>query len=162
MARKTAATIVLLLLASAPVWAGGARPIWVTEVCPGGVEIQLSPGAIVVLDLVVEEAPDGTVTVYDSAVPDRKAVGRCGPLCLETGETGACRIDETTPLASLTLSCSGGKHKVKTGNDEGTCVVQLNAAGQATGATCDDGAGNSAEANCTSGCLQTTGSGDCD
>ena len=161
IARLISLSFILLLCAALPSLAADPRPIWVTEECPGETDIYLTPGPVLVVDLVVDTDPDGTVTVYDSTNPDHSASGRCGSLCLSSGKTGACHPGGTGPLAELEISCAGSDYKLKTGNDDGNCTTELSQSGSVTSASCDDGAGNSATATCASGCTGSSGSGSC-
>jgi hypothetical protein len=59
--------------------------------------------------------------------------------------------------ASVDLVCGGKTYTVSTGNKSGECKT----GGNGNNGLCDDGHGNSAEVNCSSGCSSAKGSGSC-
>jgi hypothetical protein len=59
--------------------------------------------------------------------------------------------------ASLDLKCGDTNYTVSTGNKGGECA----SGGNGNNAMCDDGKGNTAEVNCSSGCKSSKGSGSC-
>ena len=59
--------------------------------------------------------------------------------------------------ASVDLVCGSRTYTVSTGNKSGDCKT----GGNGNNAICDDGHGNGAEINCSSGCASAKGSGSC-
>jgi|SRR5215467_3640467 len=59
--------------------------------------------------------------------------------------------------ASIDLSCGDKTYTVSTGNKQGECQ----SGGTGNNALCDDGHGNKAEVNCSTGCKSSFGSGSC-
>lgn len=72
-------------------------------------------------------------------------------------------------MASTSVTCpgpGGDTFDLSTGSPSGNCSVSYDEHGNATGASCDDGAGNTSAVNCAlnegaGGCTTTTGSGTC-
>ncbi len=62
-------------------------------------------------------------------------------------------------FASVDLVCGGTTYTVSTGNSNKGAECQ--AGGNGNNALCDDGQGNKAEVNCSSGCKSAAGSGSC-
>jgi hypothetical protein len=62
-------------------------------------------------------------------------------------------------FASVDLVCGGSTYTVSTGN--GNKGAECKTGGNGNNAICDDGQGNGAEVNCSSGCSSSKGSGSC-
>ena len=69
-------------------------------------------------------------------------------------------IDPETNYRSIAITCHNRvSYKLTTGSSEGACKLFVEQ-GRVTGAFCTDGA-NSALQSCSTGCMETTGSGGC-
>jgi hypothetical protein len=71
--------------------------------------------------------------------------------------------DTTVVYATTSIKCGNTIYEVSTGNNAGNCSVAGPENGPRESAGCNDApsGGNSASANCTTGCGATTGSGSC-
>jgi hypothetical protein len=85
----------------------------------------------------------------------RCAVGDTTPACLQAvlqivGVAGGGPV-----FATISFTCGDKTFNLSTGNNKGKCTGAL------LNASCTDGKGNSAEADCTTGCTSSSGSGSC-
>src|SRR5262249_52465984 len=77
---------------------------------------------------------------------------------------GRLSIPERSAFARIDVHCAGGfNFSVSTGNNHGSCKVEHDRNGEPSSASCDDGHGNSASADCKAGgsCNQSQGAGSC-
>ncbi len=76
------------------------------------------------------------------------------------GQYVAPPIGPTSVPATISLDCGGKKYTVSTGTNKGNCETAIDG----KSATCNDGgypSGNTSQASCASGCIQSTGAGSC-
>jgi hypothetical protein len=76
-----------------------------------------------------------------------------GVVVVSPGQGGGTGVSQAT----VDLVCGGNTYTVSTGNKSGECKT----GGNGNNGICDDGRGNSAEVNCSSGCASAKGSGSC-
>jgi hypothetical protein len=93
-----------------------------------------------------------------------------GTLIITPGVTvqgGFANVESGPTPSSLRVACRGGSaYVLDTGNDNGTCTVRTDDAGDVETARCDDGSGNVAAVVCTAddgkgACGENAGSGTC-
>ena len=78
-------------------------------------------------------------------------------ILIQSSGSPAIAPPPTTPPPSLKLQCEENDYHVSSGNHQGNCQHNVST----SDVSCNDSQGNSAAASCQHGCIQSTGSGQC-
>ncbi len=164
LAKVSIPVLALIGLGFTAIHAGETGRPWVDFDC-GSYRLHLRVGGDPSL-IDVKEDRDGSIHV--TGVNGNRVIASCAKGCLETNGNAACSIGVPQTTLSVDVSCPDGNTFTMSGGDDSSAQCDAAQAddGSVTGASCNDGNGNSSKMDCGANggqgsCVSQTGSGKC-